>query len=73
MYYEEILVDGTRWVWDYWDFVFCNAGWGPRRENAWYASGIFDFRDDLQSFADRSVKKYYYQYFLEILPNVYWP
>jgi len=73
MFYREILVDGARWIWDNWDFVYCNTGWGATRDNAWYASGIFDFRDDLQSFAARGVKDYYYQYEKRILPNVYWP
>ena len=72
MTYKEHLQDGRVWNWIDWDFVFCNVGWYPAKFNAWYASGIFDFREGLQSKVPRGVTADYYQYRREILPNVYY-
>jgi len=70
MTYIEILADGTGWLWDNRDFVCCNVGWGTNY-NAWYESGLFDFR--LQSHVSRSSDRdYYYQYRQKILPYVYY-
>ena len=71
--YTEYLADNTYWYWTNWDFVYCNVGWYDTKYNAWYASGIFDFRYGNQSYIDRSIIPSYYQYSLYILPNVYWP
>jgi hypothetical protein len=59
----------------YRDWVHCNLGWGGTR-NAWYLSGIFDAQYGSQSHArvidDNSnpVIDYYFQYNIQILPNV---
>jgi len=71
MSYIENLVDGTGWSWSNWDFIYCNPGWGASY-NSWYAAGIFDFRTGLQSHASRSGVNDYYQYNVQILPNVYY-
>lgn len=76
MTYTEYLADGTSWVWNTGDnkkFVSCNVGWGTDTYNAWYQSGVFDFRAGYQSKVPRSVIPYYYQYDIKMLPNVYWP
>jgi hypothetical protein len=74
MTYTENLADGMVYVWDNWDFVYCNVGWAKYTtiHNAWYASGIFDFRDGYQSYVPRTIIPQYYKYRLEMLPNVYW-
>ena len=75
MTYTEHLVDGSKREWSNKDFVHCNVGWGEsynnlgRSHNAWYISGIFDFREDKQSRV-RSAAAFYYQYDLRILPFV---
>ena len=72
MTYTETLTDENSWIWDNWDFVYCNMGWSTKY-NAWYASGIFDSRTDFQSHVSRSSDKdYYFQYGQRILPNVYY-
>jgi len=74
MTYKETLTDGASWVWDNRDFVYCNLGWSTvtYKRNAWYISGIFDCRENLQSHISRSNENHYYQYRKKILPNVYY-
>jgi len=67
MSYIEWLANGDGWIWDGWDFVHCNPGWGG---SGWYLSGIFDFRDENRVHA-RSTIQYYYQYDIKMLPQVH--
>jgi hypothetical protein len=53
-------------------FVRCNLGWNGGIKNAWYLNGIFDCRNNHQSRARANKIDRYYQYQLEILPNVNW-
>jgi hypothetical protein len=70
MSYTEILADGARWTWSDRNFVRCSVGWSDADDDAWYISGIFDFRTGHQP-KFRSTIDYYYQYDIKMLPNVW--
>ena len=54
------------------DYVRCNAGWGGL-SNGWYKSGVFNMTGEapvIERSAARSVKEYYYQLRLKIIPGI---
>jgi hypothetical protein len=70
-YKETVEKDGKyfTWTWQETDWVRCNTGWGEPR-TAWYISEIFDFRNNMDSWAQAATISNYYQYGLRMLPNV---